>query len=503
MTKLKRQNQKIRISIIIVLLASMLFVSSSQALTDNKQMPATSMENLFPAFMNVSDETGSQVASRSYDLDGYKNTIGYNNQDGTKTVYIYSTDVRYRDKNGVLRDKDTSIVSTQDTLKKQGYSYQTKANNINTYFPDALQDKGIKVAYKQNSITLKPYSANGNEQNTMDDSKAIYTGVYGKDDKLVYTPILDGLRSDIIVNDATVNEFSFISDFGSYVPELQNGEIVLQSNEESQLVLKTLQATDAEGSISDQVALSLKSQEDGTYLTTLAVDDAFLESSDTVYPVTVSATLTMSTTSSSGITTASVYEDSPTSNYGSETYNGVGVNSTRGNAYTYVKFNLSALSNIRYDNILSAHYDTYELTGSFAYTAVESYIAASTWSESTITWQNKPDYYSDEKVSTVNIGISVGTDTSEPYSMYITSAVQAWRQGLPNNGLVLKSRTDTGVWKQLPSDENTSKPPCLVVTYATDAELTQALGVNSSTMYYLVNKNSGKYVTAKSLISIP
>lgn len=119
MTKLKRQNQKIRISIIIVLLASMLFVSSSQALTDNKQMPATSMENLFPAFMNVSDETGSQVASRSYDLDGYKNTIGYNNQDGTKTVYIYSTDVRYRDKNGVLRDKDTSIVSTQDTLKNK------------------------------------------------------------------------------------------------------------------------------------------------------------------------------------------------------------------------------------------------------------------------------------------------------------------------------------------------------------------------------------------------
>lgn len=357
------------------------------------------------------------------------------------------------------------------------------------------------MAYKQNSITLKPYSANGNEQNTMDDSKAIYTGVYGKDDKLVYTPILDGLRSDIIVNDSTVNEFSFISDFGSYVPELQNGEIVLQSNEESQLVLKTLQATDAEGSISDQVALSLKSQEDGTYLTTLAVDDAFLESSDTVYPVTVSATLTMSTTSSSGITTASVYEDSPTSNYGSETYNGVGVNSTRGNAYTYVKFNLSALSNIRYDNILSAHYDTYELTGSFAYTAVESYIVASTWSESTITWQNKPHYYSDEKVSTVNIGISVGTDTSEPYSMYITSAVQAWRQGLPNNGLVLKSRTDTGVWKQLPSDENTSKPPCLVVTYTTDTELTQALGVNSSTMYYLVNKNSGKYVTAKSLIA--
>lgn len=79
-------------------------------------------------------------------LDKYitDTSIGFQNLDGTKSLYVYATPIHFLDKNGKWKMIDSRITNvTNDELRKKGYIYGVVANDIQSYFPKELsQDTG-------------------------------------------------------------------------------------------------------------------------------------------------------------------------------------------------------------------------------------------------------------------------------------------------------------------------------------------------------------------------
>lgn len=189
-------------------------------------------------------------------------------------------------------------------------------------------------------------------------------------------------------------------------------------------------------------------------------------------------------------------------NYGNLSYYEVG-DSNKGTARSYLRFDLSDLGISDPNNIVSAYY--YMSNANTPDNVhLEAYLATSSWNESTITWNNKPDYYAGERVATISLLEHTTTDDNIDYpdELYLTKAVMAWVQGASNYGIVLKEVNDGvsewgNVSKQIYSSENTndSNLPYLTITYETDV-LEQTPGIINGERYYVINKNSEKYLEA-------
>ncbi|MEG1719996.1 MAG: hypothetical protein RR306_06685, partial [Clostridia bacterium] len=82
------------------------------------------------------------------------NTILYQNKNGTKTVYNFDYPVKYVDKDGTVKDKNSKLVTNTD---KQGYKYVNDGNDIKTFYPDLISpEKGMILNYNNINIELSP-----------------------------------------------------------------------------------------------------------------------------------------------------------------------------------------------------------------------------------------------------------------------------------------------------------------------------------------------------------
>lgn len=168
-------------------------------------------------------------------------------------------------------------------------------------------------------------------------------------------------------------------------------------------------------------------------------------------------------------------------------------------ARMYVKFNLSQLAGIEYDQILSAYYlnEPYEYG---EYDEAEVYFVKDSWDENSISWNNLPA--TGKKIFGQNISLSY---TESKYygrfrTYYITGALQAWMQGMENNGIMLKTRNDDG-WCKISSHDSSSIGNCLVVIYSRYSDIPTTKGVETGNVYYLLNKNSKKALSVSELAS--
>lgn len=189
---------------------------------------------------------------------------------------------------------------------------------------------------------------------------------------------------------------------------------------------------------------------------------------------------------------ATVYSNSSSTNYGAQLYNEIGTHSSRGIARSFFKFDLSSLPISNPDNIISSYFYMMDCDSKSTIAFIDAYLVKSSWSESTITWNNRPDYYAGEKLGTLIYQSNGDSDSKNHF--YLTKAVKAWVQGVPNYGIMLKENDD-GTYRRFASTEHISVP-YLMITYI-DEVLTETPGISSGDSYYVVNKNSGKYMEAE------
>lgn len=84
-----------------------------------------------PTFINAEVALEKKHVHRVKEQEANLHTVIYQNQDGTKSTYLFAQPVKYVDENGTVRDKSTKISAMDGGL----YAYGMTDNLTKAYFP--------------------------------------------------------------------------------------------------------------------------------------------------------------------------------------------------------------------------------------------------------------------------------------------------------------------------------------------------------------------------------
>lgn len=397
------------------------------------------------------------------------NTYVFKNEDGSQTVYYMYENVKYTDKDGKIKDKDISLV-------KKNKGYGIVQNEVDLFLPENPSD-GVTVNYSGYDVTIIPQGGNGKVKAKQCNDAIIYDEYFGKNASLKYTPLLSGVKEDIILKayEKDVSYDFVIETNGLYIYNDNIGYYLAdETNTTIIYYLGDVEVYDAIGK-PELGEMEVTVLEEGQrYKLTLSVSDTFLSDSETVYPVTIDPTITISDTATGAdsIIDAPIFELKPTTNYAKYKYNTVGTTTASyGVGRTVVKLPGLTSSNeyqsINASQIKSVKFYVRDSSGTGKQTINLYPLTNTTWTETTVNWKNVGSYVEDDNYSAIlSSGKVTGFD--------ITGLVKYWKTGKysANAGFILINSTETKN-KSFCSSEygTTSYRPYVEMTYEEDFSL--------------------------------
>lgn len=440
------------------------------------------------------------------------NTLVFANADNTKTMYYYGEDIKYTDENGNVRDKTNELTYSNG-------AYVNEDNDINVALPVSLAD-GVTLTHDDFEITMTPGLTGSGSLSTSPSTALLtstqrgqadtvtYHSAFGANASIRYTPMYSGIKEDIILSSYTgVYSFSFLVETGGL---LLLPDTMLDSDNDSM----------TEGNMSESIApprwyfayrddpttpvawfsdvyiydsvgatatgsISVELLDDGRYALTVNADRAFLESSSTVYPVTVDPSVTINYSTIHDATISSYFG---TTNYGSTDYLYVG--GSHG-YYSAMKFmglqSNSVFSSIPAGQIYSAKLSMYcyEKSTTNPTVIISQYSPTSAssgyWLENNITYNKCGIAYDSTNQ------VSKTLTSAVQYSFDITNIVKAWKgsTALIEKGLLLRAASSS-TYAYFASSEysGTNLRPYLTINYVSDG------------IYKIKNVGSGKNLNA-------
>lgn len=262
-----------------------------------------------------------QPALTPEDMEAY--LIRTEDEDGSGTVELYLSPVRYQTASGAWRMIDPEIsVSTANgkqtlasadapvridfltkvsedrlvTLSRDGYELSL----VPVPQTGLLRMEAYDVRYLTGTATATRASGDTSASRTSYDGLR-YEDVFGNGIDLVLTPTGTGLKEDIIFPSVPgQNSFSFLLDADGLTPVLrEDGNAYLLDGDTSEIVAALplpvmYDSSNVDCNFSYEIGVTIEQLPDGRYLYTLTPDRDWLTSSDRVYPVTLDPTVTYS-----------------------------------------------------------------------------------------------------------------------------------------------------------------------------------------------------------------
>lgn len=308
-----------------------------------------------PEFIALTDLTTRGTIRRLYEEEADLSTILFENNDGTRTLYMYGVPVKYVAPDGTTRDKSTAIstlsglqtlwngttltpdaatalaqsasigrldldtaadaltlMSTRlsaaygSDLTLSDMAYATLDSDIRSLYPIAAID-GIVLNYGDYSIRTIPAGGNqivlGNEASIVETTsltdndtrtRVRYNGAFGVGTVLQYTPTTMGVKEEIILtSNVGKNAFSFLIETDGLTIVEENGSYYFFAPETQTTVarLGEVIAYDSNGQIARGATEVVTIREGQQYGVTISVSEEFL--ADAVYPVSVDPSVTI------------------------------------------------------------------------------------------------------------------------------------------------------------------------------------------------------------------
>ena len=408
------------------------------------------------------------------------NSYVFQDAEGQQTAYIFSENVKFVDTDGNIVDKDITLIETEN-------GYTTTANDVSLILSYSLSD-GIIIGYNGYSVKTSPKGITEGTISEIKDNAVTYTDALGAGLSLRYTPLLSGVKEDIILSQ-NPNVQSF--DFTIQADELSlingNGKFAFIGNDGNTVFeVGSLFIYDANGKEGQGNLEIVQTDTVGVYTVTIVPDIDFLSDETTAYPVTIDPTITVSDTThgTNSIIDAVIYSGYPNNNFGTTYYNMVGTVSTYGIGRTVVKFpgltGLSTYNSITANQITSVQFFAKECSGgSSQYINLYPLVSNTTWTETGVTWNNVGTY-----TTALNCGTTVTGATENTFD--ITNLVKGWKNGTysADAGFILISSNESEQ-KGFCSSESSYKP-YVIMTYTPTISISGApLAVNEGTMFAL------------------
>lgn len=453
------------------------------------------------------------------------NTIVFQNRDGTKTAYFFSSPVKYTDESGDTKDKYTKLDNKNISDKhSKKYGYVNQQNDIKTYFPKQiassqgmlLENENVSVELIPIEATEKKYvlengsivtpgeyisknqtvstktlnsistsngiikiqsekltaqKANANKVHITDELTSItkdtvqYNGVFGSKTTLRYSSTFEGLKEDIVLSENTgVNNFRFRlktnglslvcgEDKQYYLADPLSGEYLVAIGELIVYDSNNRIYKNDEGEEYNHHYEVTTVKTDQEYILTVVVDKEFLNSSDTLYPVYIDPTMTVMPKGC--VRDAAIYSsgyafanDEKIVKVGCSGSYGIG----RG-LYNFPILNFNTDFILMYGNqIASARLKLYALPygSSSSYDSSKTlsmYEFYSSWSPSTVKWNNTSPYNYGTYISSANVTSGwTSFDISYIVNKFKTDSVYT----TDFEGVIIKANSEsTSTWKKV------------------------------------------------------
>ena len=455
------------------------------------------IRNMLSAYAAEFVDTDGAVAVDEDAMLADDHTINLENKDGSNTVYLFSEPISYTDDNGNLKTKDISVEKAGSELKKEGYDFTNGQNDYRINFSKDY-NKGIQAEFEGASYSIIPQSiinVDGEEAvaEYLNENFEVfqYKNIYGNGTNLRFYPQLNGVKDEIILNQ-NINKNTFLF-------ELKTENCTAKLNEDGTISLVNKEGTtiqtfaapfayDSEyiegdnGNHYVDCEYTLEDKNETSYLMTITVPSEWLNSANTKYPVTIDPdTINVSQSKDAG-----TYKKYKTQNWGTEQLCCFGYSHDYDKGRVYTQFTLPTAIK-KGAAINSAYQWERECTGRTTSTKVIGYMVKASWSETGITWENKPGYNSNYASNKRTIN-SNSSDNNSPYwyKFNIKSIVNQWiNGGSANYGITFRSDEEDNLnynWRAFAAKNHSTSSyrPYTVINYTNDATAPTATGVSGN-----------------------
>ncbi len=445
---------------------------------------------------------------RLYDEEGNNlNTLVFLNTDGSKTVYLYNHPVKYIDENGTIQDISLEI---EDSVSLDS-GFRSVSSSAKVLFPTALaagvhiQDSytTVKMVHEPaaKSDDVLSIADNETEQEGRQISKNVIEYSYDARTRIQYSLTYTGFKERIIVDEFTgETEYRFtLNTNGESLKQINGSYFLVDETNTVRMAIGDVLVKTADGKNNTLASIIPTTIVEGQeYALSIVLDEAYLSSESTVYPISIEPTV--ETVSETG----NAIEDVTISDEASDGFSDVlyiGLRDNGGMSRVLMRFPGLDLSAMGPDaEITLAAVELHDLLCETDEMDVYCHIIESEdWTESTADGSNDELWRVGRFLSQRKISYSNGIALTVPhrYSFDITKAVQGWIDGTcsRDKGIMFKASAviesgDTEKYKTIGSYNRTDCQPSISITYV-DSSSDQLL---DSDTYYINNLYSGNYL---------
>ncbi|WP_160330415.1 DNRLRE domain-containing protein [Sphaerimonospora mesophila] len=445
----------------------------AKAADDGKSAETAPMSSEVADALATARRTGSPVV---VDSETTESSITYANGDGTLTTEVTGGIARVK-QDGKWVPVDTSLVEIGGVLRAKAAKADVEFSLGGSADPfvKLTKGKGKSLALRWPTPLPKP---------VIEGNTATYVDAAGKGADLVVTMLPDGFSEDVVLRerpDSPVEIKMEIDAEGLTVAETSSGGLSVTSDD-GKVVASAPEPVMYDAAVSDFAApLPLASSspsaaarapsgrdqaarerhrsagkidtrvvtEKGRQTLVLRPDAEFLKAPDTVYPVKVDPSVTLTPS-----TDTYVISSSPSSSFSGSSLLYVSNAGFGEEARSFIDFNTPSLTGA---TVTSATLSlTHDYDSSFKVIDATISRVTSPWGYGT-TWRNQPTYTS---------AGSVYANGGDRVNVNVKAIAQAWASGSPNYGFAL---TDCFSCLIYSSESSKGVPPKLTVTYTANS----------------------------------
>ena len=398
--------------------------------------------------------------------------------DGTIVAEVYDDDVHFL-KNGKYEEIDNTLI------EKDGY-YVNKNNSFKVEFNKQLESDIVRIELNEHYLNIKLQNNERTSFKKIIGSKSkngiCYKNIIDNID-LEYKILSTKLKESIIINEKnkipTMITFLIESDLSLIISD--NGSVYAAKDSEKIFNIEAPYMIDAQGKTNYSINYKL-TRENEKYVLNLILDNDWLNSEDTLFPVIVDPTITKYDDANNCQDTY-IYPGDTNIDRNSHDFLKAGVEMVNGNSRVnraLLKFSLPSIETgsqiINAKLNLVGYPIIYTDPNAYHYDIINIHRITSDWSETTANWNNMNSNYDSKIEGTFKSYRSIYY-TGNPIQPSIcgdeiTSLVKKWYSSdLPNYGIMLKMNTETYHTSVVPqfysknNNQSSNPKPFLSIVY--------------------------------------
>ena len=395
-------------------------------------------------------------------------TLCFENKDGSKSLYIFTSPIAYYDDDEKLQIIDSTLVDVKNKeLHKKGYSFENQSNDVKLYFPKDLKKNPIILESKKGKLSFHP------EQSLIENTvnKTLHTdflnrahdaAAYQKDEdiQLEYLPTNSGVQTAISIKKKPLkNSIDFYIDVSeeSTWRVVDNQYVVFQENGTTKSVVYTSFLSDSAGNVSFNNQVSA-AEENGKVKYTIQLDEAYLNDEKTQYPVTISPSFELYRNK---MPDSTIYEKKEYNNAFLSNFALLGNNTVFGESEHYLRFRINHVFKSYAQNVKSASYVTAVFPDNSKPVSVELFRLKDFWDSTALTWDSRFEHYKEESKTEISSYGRQKFDITE----FVKSAIKDDKWDKEVFGLAMSVSDKTAGQKIIATSDNSLYQPYVRIDF--------------------------------------